>query len=152
MAREAAILTALLARLAAHNVTSGILDGWQFVQIPVKSVEGKKDYPILRAFPPDRVQDKAHSQLTIVDGGTVVVRLQVSTKKDDGLVAHALACCKVKDACELNGTTIDLLLGSTLAKPMEFVTNGEGINENSIDSHILITFVPVSCISGGRRS
>jgi len=152
VAREAAVISALIARLEAHNVTAGLLAGWKFVKIPVKEVEGEKDFPILRLWVPDSVE-RAQGQLTIVDGGSMRIKLSVSTKRTLGVPAHCTACATVKDACELNGATIDLLLNSTLAKQIEFSSTGDSfIDDLSINSHIIINAVPVSCISGGRRA
>lgn len=155
MPRYSTIVSTLISRLQAHNVALGILAGFKFVTIPVADPEGERDLAsgVLRMFLPE-IKEKAHDQLAIISGGTFTMKLTVSTKKDSGIAAHVLACEKVMDAIELNGSTIDLLLGATLAKPLEISVGEPFIPDGgiSINSHVTVTVVPKAFKSGARRS
>lgn len=156
MPRYSSIVTALIARLAAHNATGQLLDGFKLVTLPVKEVDGQTELAggVLRLYLPT-IRERAHDQLAIVSGGSISIDLAVSTWRDSGIAAHVLAVEKAMDAVELNGSTIDLLLGATLAKPIEVSQDGAPwmVEDGalSMNTRLKISMVPRAVKSGGRH-
>ena len=154
--RYSSVIEALIARVTGHNVTGGILADFKWVQLPVKEPSGKDDLPSLRLFMPDPIKEKAQPQLTVIDGGTMVLKLTVSTLLSEGLAAHLAAIESVLDAIEIDPETdaLDLLLSDTLTKPMDVTACANPFmpeNGFSTNSHILLTVTPKPRVSGGRR-
>lgn len=157
MPRYSTILSNIIARLTAQNASGKILAGFKLTTNPTTEVEGQTDLSggAIRLIDPPDIKEKAHEQMAIITGGTVTLKLGVSTLRSAGFVAHLQAVEKAMDALETDATTgVDLLLGGTLAQPFSMnagdsFAKDDGLSQNTF---LTVTMIPIDCASGGRRS
>lgn len=111
MSSHSTFISTIVSRVQAQCATGKILEGYTFRGYPITEAAGMDDYPAVTvlAFSSDtgqRDRDAVWFKVT--------VQLQVTTKKTDGMAAHAVAVDKVIDSCFTTAAgAVDIKLAST---------------------------------------
>jgi len=142
----------LIARLI-YQTTSGqtparLLDGWKFEAIPVASVEGLADLPAIRLYVPDI---SGTYRPTRLETGSISVRLIISTKRDDGLIALIEKVELVMDAISYDTAGLRSLALKGTLKPWSWNMGNNFVVDNSLNGQVSITLEPKVAEFGQRR-
>ncbi len=151
------MVSALVARLTGHigpKESTKILAGFKPLEVgPLETVEGEKDYPIIRIWIPELLLSP-HARF--VGEGAMTLMVTVATSRKLGLVNWIETVEKVLDAIEKDHTTgeIGLSLNNTLEVPMVPQVRNNFAPENGLSINALITLsvMPKLFTRGNRRS
>lgn len=151
MGRYSSVYEAICARIANHTAIDGLLAGVKFEPNPVREITGTKDLPAGRMMPPDL--DEIARPVALADG-TFKMVLDVHTQRGvaDEVINHLRMVEKFMDAVNMDGSTLDLLLGGRLQKaPVMTCRDMVAKSDVSISSQLTLILTPKTCIAGGRH-
>jgi hypothetical protein len=144
----------LIARLNYHVAQAGrILFGVRFVPIPTVEVDGQKDLPGLRLYPPsltEKYRPSGRMSSGLADP-SMTIELRLSTARKDGIPSHWEWVEKVLDAIETDTSgKINTDLKST--KPFGAVVLPDLTLDLTLTARITVSVTPKPTQRGIRRN
>lgn len=138
----------IIDRLNYHVGTGKLIAGYKWEPVPTKESEGKRDLPSLRMFPPSINEEMIDN----CDGRSQIeLPFTLSTKREDGIVAHIQAFSKVKNAIDTGTDDVVLTdLGLTANDPIQFRSVNPAVDELSITTEFTVTFLTRRFVRGSR--
>lgn len=151
MGKYSGIVAAVQARLAAQNVASKLLDGWQVTSEPVSRVEGLSDLPSVSVQGCELTEEYATDPKV---RPTVRLALLVATRRSEGVGAFLHGIEHVMDSLDMElgtTTTFDGTLGGLVTAWIEMTLTEVAVGEMSMSGIVMVSAQPTTFNRGTRR-
>lgn len=140
---------------SANTTSARILDGWTYREDPEAETQGQDQLPCVTVFVPGFTE--TYKPGGRVSGGGEVnagatIRLQVASRRSEGLANHVHDIESLLDALETDITDrVNLLLGSSAA-PFSASVDRSSVTDGAFVSEISLTLTTKFVTRGSRRT
>lgn len=132
-------VTVLIARMAAHATTGGLLEGFRWYDAPTEHPDGQKDFPSVQLWLPEITETYSPRLGT----GELKCNLTVSVLRSTGLAGLLDAVSAVMNAVETreNGQ-INPGLAGTLMRPVDMTAGNCFASPLSLTAEVTLVMQP----------